>query len=90
MPNHRGTTVEPADLEKANPFPPGRFAEAEAQETRGLPGSRGRGNPVPPRPRSGGEKESTDRYGPRSWSGVNPLPPIDPSMPALKPGDQGG
>jgi len=90
MPNHRGTTIEPADLEQANPFPPGRFSEPESQQTRGLPGSRGRGNPVPSRPRSGGRKDSTERYGPASYSGVNPLPPIDSSMPLLKPGDQGG
>jgi hypothetical protein len=82
--------VEPGDLEQANPFPPGRFSEAESQEARGLPGSRGRGNPIPARPRAGGEKDSAKRQGPLSWTGVNPLPPIDPSMPLLKPGDQSG
>jgi hypothetical protein len=90
MPNRRGMLVEPAELEQANPFPPGRFSEPEPQERRGLPGSRGRGDPVPARPRSGGPKDTTDRWGPTSWTGVNPLPPIDPAMPLLKPGDQAG
>lgn len=90
MPNRRGTTIEPGELERANPFPSGRFSEAEPQEHRGHPGSRGRGVAVPSRPRDEGGKHSTKREGPASWTGVNPLPPIDPSMPLLKPGDQGG
>lgn len=89
MPNRRGTTFEPADLEQANPFPPGRFSQAEPQDSRGGPGSRGRGQAVPSRPGAGTGQDSS-RQGPSAWSGVNPLPPIDPSMPVLKPGDQGG
>jgi hypothetical protein len=87
MPNQRGTLIEPSELEQANPFPAGRFAEAESQEQRGAAGSRGRGS-VPTRAVTGRPDSSTQ--GPSSWSGVNPLPPIDPSMPVLKPGDQGG
>jgi hypothetical protein len=90
MPNRRGTLVEPADLERANPFPPGRFSDAEPQDQRGEPGSRDRGVAVPSRPRSGGRKDSAKRHGPASYTGVNPLGPIDPSMALLKPGDQGG
>jgi len=90
MPNRRGTTIQPGDLERANPFPPGRFAEAESQEQRGQPGSRDRGEAIPARPRSDGKKQSAKHEGPAAWSGVNPLPPIDPSMPLLKPGDQAG
>lgn len=89
MPNRRGT--DPGELERAHPFPPGRFAEAEPQEARGAPGSRGlnarAGSQRPP----AGPRRGRDQ--PRSadeWTGVNPLPPIDPSMPYLKPGDQGG
>lgn len=88
MPNRRGTTVEPADLEQANPFAPGRFAQAESQDRRGAPGSRGRGTAVPRRP--GEATQDSSSQGPSVWSGVNPLPPIDPSMPVLKPGDQSG
>lgn len=87
MPNRRGTTIEPDDLEQARPFPGGRFDAPEAQETRGAPGSRGRGS-VPTR--SVGGRTDSSALGPSTWSGVNPLPPIDPSMPILKPGDQGG
>lgn len=87
MPNRRGTTIEPSELEQANPFPAGRFADAEPQERRGAAGSRGRGS-VPTRAVGGRPDSSTQ--GPSTWSGVNPLPPIDPSMPVLKPGDQGG
>ena len=90
MPNRRGMMVESRDLEQANPFPPGRFSEAEPQQRRGQPGSRDRGTAVPRRPRSGGSKQSAERVGPREWTGINPLPPIDPSMPLLKPGDQAG
>lgn len=56
------------------------FTESEPQEDRGAPGSRDVGQP--PRKRKGAS--------PRDASGVNPLPPIDPAMPYLKPGDQGG
>ncbi len=87
MPNRRGTTIEPLELETANPFARGRFADAEPQERRGAAGSRGRGS-VPTRAVSGRPDSST--RGPAAWSGVNPLPPIDSSMPVLKPGDQGG
>lgn len=82
--------MEPSDLERANPFPAGRFSEAESQEQRGRPGSRGRGTAIPRQARASGKKDSMDRKGPSSWSGVDPLPPIDPAMPLLKPGDQGG
>lgn len=87
MPNRRGTTIEPDDLEQARPFAPGRFAEAESQEARGAPGSRGRGS-VPTR-NVGGQPDSSQR-GPSEWTGVNPLPPIDRAMPNLAPGDQAG
>lgn len=89
MPNRRGTMIEPSELEQANPFPAGRFAEAETQERRGAPGSRDRGSPTPTRLRPVGTGSSR-RRGPSDWSGVNPLPPIDPSMPLMPPGDQGG
>jgi hypothetical protein len=87
MPNRRGTTIEPRELEQANPFPPGRFAEAETQQQRGPAGSRDRGS-VPTR-NLGGRPDSS-RTGPSAWTGVHPLPPIDPAMPVLAPGDQGG
>lgn len=90
MPNRRGTTVEPAELEQARPFPPGRFSDAEPQERRGEPGSRGRGTAIPERSQSTGGKQSTKKAGAGEWTGVNPLPPIDPAMPLLKPGDQAG
>ena len=90
MPNRRGTMIEPGDLEQAHPFPRGRFADAESQDDRGMPGSRDRGVAIPPRDRSGGSKHSAKVEGPAAWSGVNPLPPIDPAMPLLKPGDQAG
>lgn len=89
MPNARGS--DPGELERAHPFPAGRFAEAEPQEARGAVGSRGRSrapgsqaDPAGPR-RGRGQPRSADE-----WTGVNPLPPIDPSMAYLKPGDQGG
>ncbi len=87
MPNRRGTTIEPLELERANPFPPGRFVDAEPQERRGGAGSRDRGS-VPTRSTAG--RPDSSAQGPAAWSGVNPLPPIDPAMPMLKPGDQGG
>jgi hypothetical protein len=87
MPNRRGTTIEPQELERANPFPPGRFAEAESQDQRGPVGSRDRGS-VPTRNVSG--RPDSSRKGPAFWTGVNPLPPIDPAMPVLAPGDQAG
>lgn len=87
MPNRRGTTIEPHELERANPFPAGRFAEAEPQEQRGPVGSRDRGS-VPTRNVSG--RPDSSRKGPSFWTGVNPLPPIDPAMPILAPGDQAG
>lgn len=85
-------TETPPRLEQAHPWPPGRFTEAEPQERRGAPGSRGIGDPrdresdQPSGPREG----RGQRHQPREWTGVNPLPPIDPAMPRLKPGDQGG
>lgn len=88
MPNRRGTTIEPAELEQANPFPPGRFAEPESQDRRGAPGSRDVGSATVARGPSGGAGNQ-DR-GPRAWTGVDPLPPIDPAMPLLAPGDQAG
>lgn len=87
MPNRRGTVIEPRDLEQANPFAAGRFADAEPQESRGEPGSRDRGA-VPTRSHS--DRPDTTTNGPKYWTGVHPLPPIDPSMPVLKPGDQAG
>ena len=87
MPNRRGTTIEPHELEQAHPFPAGRFAEAESQERRGPAGSRDRGS-VPTRNVSG--RPDSSQEGPVGWTGVNPLPPIDPAMPLLAPGDQGG
>lgn len=91
MPNRRGTTIEPADLEAARPWGPGRFAEAEPQERRGQPGSRGRGRPAPEISRAGaGGRGSGERHGPHEWTGVNPLPPIEEAMPSIKPGDQAG
>lgn len=91
MPNHRGTTIEPLELEQAKPFQPGRFAEAEPQQDRGGTGSRGVGSPISSQVRDSDATGSPSRRkGPAGWSGVNPLPPIDPSMPLLAPGDQGG
>lgn len=87
MPNRRGTTIGPDDLEQARPFARGRFADAEPQDARGAPSSRDRGS-VPTRS-VGGPPDSSQR-GPSEWSGINPLGPIDPAMPVLKPGDQGG
>ena len=89
MPNKRGETVE--NVERAHPWRAGRFAEAEPQERRGAPRSRNMGEPRrheerPAGPRGG----SRDRLSPSEWTGVDPLPPIDPSMPMFKPGDQGG
>jgi hypothetical protein len=81
--------IEPASLEVARPWGPGRFAESEPQERRGAPGSRDRGKPAPEISRSGGKGED-ERHPPSEWSGVNPLPPIEESMPSMKPGDQGG
>jgi hypothetical protein len=90
MPNKRGT-AHPGDLEQAHPFPPGRFAQAEPQEARGAVGSRGlndapgsQTSPAGPR-RGRGQPRSA-----QEWTGVNPLEPIDPSMPHMKPGDQAG
>lgn len=80
MPNRRGTGVEPGQLETAKPWPAGRFADAEPQDRRGHPGSRGMNDPVRQR-----EQHSADE-----WCGVHPLPPILDSMPRLKTGDQGG
>lgn len=81
MPNRRGEIDPGTDVETAHPWEPGRFSGAEPQERRGAPGSRGVGEPARPRQEHDLEKEVT---------GVNPLPAIDPSMPFMKPGDQGG
>lgn len=80
MPNRRGTTIEPGELETANPWDASRFAGPEPQERRGQPGSRDIGDLAAPR----------EEHSAQEMTGVNPLPPIDPSMPLLKPGDQGG
>lgn len=64
------------------------FREPEPQEERGAPGSRGIGNPPEQEPPRG--DQPAREMGAASWTGVNPLDPIDPAMPALKPGDQGG
>lgn len=81
MPNHRGTAITPGELETANPWTQQRWAEAEPQDRRGQPGSRDVGELARPR------EPDPD---PSEWSGVRPLPPLLPSMPRLKPGDQGG
>jgi hypothetical protein len=90
MPNERGS-ARPGDLERAHPFSPGRFDEAEPQEARGAVGSRGRnaapGTQASPAGPSRGRGQHHDAT---EWSGVNPLGPIDPSMPVMKPGDQAG
>lgn len=90
MPNTRGS-VQPGDLEQAHPFPPGRFAEPEPQQARGAVGSRGLNSPpgtqaAPAGPRRG----RAQPHSAEEWTGVDPLEPIDPSMPHLKPGDQAG
>lgn len=90
MPNKVGS-AQPGDLERAHPFPPGRFAEAEPQSERGAPGSRGVNKSPGTQSSAAGPRRGRDQ--PRSaeeWTGINPQPPIDPSMPYLKPGDQGG
>lgn len=79
MPNRR--PIDPdVEIETAHPWRPGRFAQAEPQDSRGAPGSRDVGAPARPR-----ELHTTEEY-----AGVDPLPPIDSSMPFMKPGDQGG
>lgn len=80
MPNRRGTTIEPLDLEQARPWDAERFAGPEPQERRGAPGSRDVGELARPR----------EQHHTREWVGVNPLEPILDSMPRLKTGDQGG
>lgn len=80
--------IDPADLEVARPWGPDRFAEPEPQERRGAPGSRNRGKPAAEIARGGRGKG--ERHSPREWSGINPLPPIEESMPSMKPGGQGG
>lgn len=88
MPNRRGTMIEPASLEVARPWGPDRFAQPEPQERRGAPGSRDRGKPAPEISRAG--RGVAEEHPPKTWTGVNPLPPIDEAMPSLKPGAQGG
>lgn len=89
MPNKRGVTFE--DVEQAHPWPPGRFAEPEPQDSRGAPGSRDVGDPVRSRERPAGPRGGRrEPLRPSEWSGVNPLPPVDERMPVMKPGDQGG
>lgn len=78
MPNRRGMVT--GQIETAWPWRAGHFADGEAQDARGAPGSRNVGSLARTR-----EKHTTSE-----WSGVNPLPPIDPAMPNLAPGDQGG
>lgn len=85
MPNQRGR-VMPGELEEAHPFRPGRFAEAEPQERRGKPGSRGMG--APPASGRAGRAPGREHHRADESSGVNPLNPIDPSMPNWKSGDQ--
>lgn len=82
MPRERRS---PGEFERAQPFRPDQFAEAEPQEARGAPGSRD----------MGGSPEEVEASRPnlersKEGGGVNPLPAIDPSMPHLKTGDQGG
>ncbi len=81
MPNHRGTPIAPGELETAHPWDHDRWSEAEPQERRGAPGSRDLGRMA--------TRRDPDAD-PGEWSGVRPLPPLLPSMPRLKPGDQGG
>lgn len=89
MPNKRGVTFE--NIELANPWGPERFAEAEPQSHRGAPGSRGMNEPARRRERPAGPRGGRrEQLSASEWSGVNPLPPIDPAMPVVKPGDQGG
>lgn len=80
MPNKRGTTIEPDDIETARNWGPERWRQAEPQERRGQPGSRGMNHSV----------QKREDHGPKAWTGVNPLPPLLPEMPRLMPGDQGG
>lgn len=80
MPNRRGLGLAPDDLETARPWTQERWSVAESAARRGDPGSRG----VGPLPRS------RETHEPSEWCGVNPLPPLLPAMPRLKPGDQGG
>lgn len=88
MPNRRGTVVEPGELERAKPWQADRFDQAEPQQDRGAPGSRGRGKPAAAITR--GVRGADEKHKPKEWTGVNPLPPIDPAMPVMPPGDQGG
>ncbi len=78
MPNHRGQVH--GQIEQAWPWKAGRFADGEGQDARGSAGSRGSGELARPR----------EQHATREWCGVNPLAPIDPSMPNLSTGDQGG
>lgn len=78
MPNHRGTVT--GQVETAWPWRADRFADAEPQDARGAVGSRDVGSLARTR-----EVHTSDE-----WCGVDPQPPIDPAMPNLKPGDQGG
>lgn len=91
MPNKRGS-ARPGDLERAHPFPAGRFAEPEPQSARGDPGSRGIGDSArqPDGDPAGPRRGRDQRRSATEWTGVNPLEPIDPAMPHLKPGDQAG
>lgn len=89
MPNHVGA-AKPGDLERAHPFPPGRFAETEPQSARGEVGSRDVGSAAGTVAAAGPRRSGEQRHTADEYTGVNPLPPIDPSMPNLKPGDQGG
>lgn len=78
MPNRRGQIT--GQLETAWPWRSGRYADAEPQDRRGDPGSRNVGSLA----------RARESHRPGEWCGVNPLPPIDPAMPVLKTGDQGG
>lgn len=80
MPNRRDSTITSGDLETAHPFPEGRFARPEEQSSRGEPGSRGPNAPARKR-----EEHTADEY-----TGVDPKSPLLPSMPFVRPGDQGG
>lgn len=85
MPNRR-ENLEQGALERAHPWPAGRFAEPEPQERRGAPGSRG-GSENPAEP---GRRQRAPHQRASDWKGVDPKDPIDESMPRVKPGDQGG
>lgn len=58
----------------------------EPQEARGAPGSRDKGD----EPAGGPADRPAGKSDPESDTGVNPLGTIDPEMPEMPTGDQGG